>query len=134
MLISYPKSKMQKLNFLNVMSKLHKYTYEKIGHAPMYCKDTLCDRISDFIDTALFEVISANDNYPESKAETKEREKHLINAIDALNGLQRPTLSLWNIMEYSENIMSEWSELLDSEISLLEGLKKSDKERFKNLR
>ena len=132
-LISYPKNKIKKLKFLNTMCKLHRYTYEKIGHAPMYCKDTLSDRIADFIDTALFEVILANEIFPQSKAEAQERALHLTNATDALNGLQRPLLSLWNIMEYSENIMREWSDLLDSELRLIKGLKDADRERYKNL-
>lgn len=132
-LISYPKNKIKKLKFLDTMCKLHRFTYEKIGHAPMYCKDTLSDRIADFIDTALCEVIFANEVFPQSKAEAEERAKHLITATDALNGLQRPLLSLWNIMECSENIMREWSDLLDSELRLLEGLKNADKERYKHL-
>jgi len=43
-------------------------------------------------------------------------------------------LALWNLMDYSENTMDEWSGLLDEEIRLLEGLKKSDKARYKGLK
>jgi hypothetical protein len=132
-LISYPKNKIKKLKFLNTMCELHRFTYEKIGHAPMYCEDTLSDRIADFIDTALCEVIFANDVFPQTKGEAEEREKHLITATDALNGLQRPLLSLWNIMGYSENIMREWSDLLDSELNLINGLINADSKRYKHL-
>lgn len=131
--IALPKTKMKRLAFLKTMSELHKYTYEKIGHAPEYCKDTLSNRIADFIDTALYEVVIGNHKIPETKEQARKREEHLQAAIDSLNGLQRPLFALWNIMDYSENIMNEWSELLDTELKLLEGLMEADKERYKKL-
>lgn len=134
MFVALPKQKIQRLAFLQTMSELHKYTYTKIGHAPDRCKDTLSNRISDFIDTALYEIVMANRKIPENRTEAEERESRIQASIDALNGLQRPLLSLWNIMDYSENVMDEWAGLLDKEIKLLEGLKAADKIRYKNLK
>lgn len=37
-------------------------------------------------------------------------------------------------MQYSENVMKEFSDLLTTEIKLLKGLQKSDAERYKNLK
>lgn len=134
MFIALPKAKMKRLAFLETLAELHKYTYTKIGHAPDYCKDTLSNRIADFIDTALYEVILANHHIPTTKAEAQERENHLQAAINSLNGMQRPLLSLWLIMEYSEATMDEWAGLLDKELRLLDGLKTADRERYKNLK
>ena len=134
MIVALPKSKMKRLAFLQKMAELHKYTYQKIGHAPTDCKDFISGKIADYIDTALCAVVLANHKIPETKAEAERRAKHLQGAIDSLNAMQRPLLALWNIMDYSENTMDEWAGLLDEELKLLEGLKKADEARYKNLR
>ena len=79
-------------------------------------------------------MFDANNIVPTTQAEADARAKRFQAAIDSLNALQTPLLALWNIMDYSENIMDEWSGLLDEELRLLEGLKKADRERYKNLR
>ena len=43
-------------------------------------------------------------------------------------------LSLFTMLEYSENVMREWSRMLAEEIKLLTALQKSDKKRFNNLK
>lgn len=134
MIIALPKRKMEKLEFLKTMAELHRYTYMKIGHAPTHCKDTIGDRIADFVNTALCEIVLANHKIPETKAEATERAAHIQSAIDSLNGLQRPLLALWLIQDYSENEMDEWAGLIDKELRLLEGLKTADAERYKNLK
>ena len=134
MIVTLPKKKMQELLFLGKMSELHKYCYQKIGHAPNDCTDFISARIADFADTALYHVVLANHKQPETRQEAEKRAEHLQGAIDCLNGMQRPMLALWNLIEYSENTMDEWAGLLDEEIRLLEGLKKSDKARYKGLK
>lgn len=134
MIIALPKRKMEKLEFLKTMAELHRYTYMKIGHAPTHCKDTISDRIADFVNTALCEIVLANHKIPETKAEATERAAHIQSAIDSLNGLQRPLLALWLIQDYSENEMDEWAGLIDKELRLLEGLKTAEAERYKNLK
>ena len=134
MFVALPKSKIQKLAFLNNMAELHKFTYQKIGHAPEYCKDLLSCKIADFIDAALYCIVMANHKIPETKAEAEKRLEYIQGAIDNLNGMQRPLLALWNIMDYSEKVMDDWAGLLSDEIRILEGLKKADNNRYKNLR
>ena len=134
MFYALPRRKFQTILFLQKMSELHKYTYEKIGHAPKYCRDTLCAQIVDMADTALYWVVDANHTIPQTKAEAEKRDEKLKNAIDSLNAMQRPMLALWNLMDYSERIMDEWAGLLDEELRLLEGLRKADKARYKSLK
>lgn len=133
MFVALPKSKMQKLVFLGKMAELHKFTYQKIGHAPEHCKDLLSCKIADFIDSALYCVVMANHKIPETKAEAQKRLEYIESAIDNLNGMQRPLLALWNIMDYSEKIMDDWAGLLSEELKILEGLKKADINRYKDL-
>lgn len=134
MIVTLQKKKMEELLFLGKMSELHKYCYQKIGHAPNDCTDFISARIADFADSALYHVVMANRKQPETRQEADEREKHLQSATDCLNGMQRPMLALWNLLDYSENTMNEWAGLLDEEIKLLEGLKKADKARYKDLK
>lgn len=134
MIVALPKSKIQRLAFLQKMAELHKYTYEKIGHAPNHCKDFLSGRIADHIDTALCSVVLANHKIPETRTDAEKRERYIQAAIDSLNAMQRPLLALWNIMDYSEKTMDDWAGLIDEELKLLEGLKKADRARYKDLR
>ncbi len=134
MIIPLPTKKMGRLEFLHNMAELHRYTYQKIGHAPQHCKDTISGQIAGFVDTALAEIVLANYKEPTTKKEAEERAKHLDKAMQSLNGMQRPLLALWLLMDYSEATMNEWAGIIDAELKMLAGLKKSDAERFKSLK
>ena len=128
------KEKFKKLEFLENMAKLHKYTFQKTAHAPNDAFDALSTRIDDFATNALYDVVMANVKPPETKAEAQARDAWLKDAIDNLNAMQRPMVGLWNIMEYSENIMDEWAGMIDKELSLLAGLREADRKRYKSLK
>lgn len=135
MVITLPKrDKIKRLAFLSVMLDLHKYTYQKIGHAPNMCKDSISIKIAEFADAALCGVVLANRKQPATRAEALAREANLQSAIDNLNAMQRPLLALWNVVDYSENTMDEWAGMLNEELKILEGLKKADTARYKELR
>lgn len=85
------------------------------------------------VNDAFYELILANKKVPETKAEYEQRRQHISNAITYLKGMNRPMLFYFNLMQYSERIMNEWSELLVSELKMLASLQRSDKERFKSL-
>lgn len=127
------KEKFRRLAFLSKMAELHRYTFEKTAHAPNDCFDALSARIDDFATDALYDVIMANEKMPETRAEAERRDSLLKHAIDSLNGMQRPLLGLWNIMQYSERIMDEWAGMIDEEIKILTGLREADRSRYKGL-
>lgn len=116
--------------FVNRMRKLHKFTYTKICTVPLEYKDHLSDMILYMVDDALFCVLKGNSNIPKNKKQYEIRDKYFRKAIDNLNGLQRPLYALWNVMEYSENIMDEWAGLINETIKMIQGVRKSDKSRF----
>ena len=130
---SLKKEKFNRLAFLGKMSSLHKYTFEKTAHAPNSCFDSLSSRIDDFATNALYDVVMANDHIPTTSAEASVRDAYLKDAIDNLNAMQRPMVGLWNIVQYSENVMDEWAGMIDEEIMILTGLRKKDRERYKGL-
>lgn len=131
-----PIRKMERLTFLGKMGELHRYSYQKIGHAPESCFIYQSQNIQSFVDAALADVVLANRKEPESRDELEKRTKHLKSAVANLNGLQTPLLSFWNVnfQSISENVMDEWAGMINEEIALLEGLMKSDEKRFKSLR
>lgn len=131
---SLKKEKFSRLAFLGKMAELHRYTFEKTAHAPNDCFDSLSCRIDDFATNALYDVVMANDRMPTTKAEADKRDAYLKDALDNLNAMQRPMVGLWNIMQYSENIMDEWAGMLDEEIAILNGLRNKDRERYKGLK
>lgn len=120
--------------FVNAVRKLHKYTYSKVCSVPSEYKDHLSDQILTFIDNALYCVLEGNSNIPTTKKQYDIRDGYFKRAIKNLNGLQRPLYALWNVMEYSENTMDEWAELVNESIRLIQGVRKSDKQRFGDLR
>lgn len=130
-----PIGKMERLAFLKKMGELHRYSFQKIGHAPDDCFMYQSQNIESFVSAALADVVLANKKEPENKGEYEDRRKHLQSAVKNLNSLQTPLLSLWNVCfeSLSENVMDEWAGLINEEIALLEGLLKSDEKRFKSL-
>ena len=128
------KGKFQRLAFLGKMAELHRYTFQKTAHAPNDAFDALSVRIDDFATNALYDVVMANDREPKTRAQAQTRDAYLKDAIDNLNAMQRPMVGLWNIMQYSENIMDEWAGMIDEEIRILVGLRDADRARYKNLR
>ena len=62
------------------------------------------------------------------------RRKCISTAIQILEQANRPMLTYFNIMQYSERIMIEWSDMLTKEIKKLRALQQSDAKRFKELK
>lgn len=120
--------------FVNKMRDLHKYTYSKIVSVPLEYKDHLSDQILQFVDDALFCTLQGNSCIPTTKKQYEIRDRYFRRAVDNLNGLQRPLYALWNVMLYSENVMDEWAGQINESIKLIQGVRKSDKKRFGQLR
>lgn len=128
------KEKFNRLAFLGKMAELHRYTFQKTAHAPNDCFDALSARIDDFATNALYAVVMANEKEPRTREEAQTRDAWLKDAIDSLNGMQRPMVGLWNIMQYSERIMDEWAGMIDEELRILAGLREADRKRYSGLK
>lgn len=120
--------------FVMKMRELHKFTYQKICKVPLGYKDHLSDRILQFADDALYYVVDGNKKMPKNKKQYEDRDKQLRRAIDNLNGMQRPLYALWNVMDYSENVMDEWAGMINETLKLIQGVRKSDRKRFGKLK
>ena len=120
--------------FMNNMVKLHRYTYSKVMHGNNALKYTASPMLLNIMDDALYQLVKANRKIPETYDEYVERRQCISNAILRLEQANRPMLSYFNVMKYSERIMMEWSEMLVTEIAKLRALQQSDAKRFKNLK
>lgn len=119
--------------FLKNMSELHRYTHGKVTNAHTAYDDTEGSLLISLVNNAFYELILANKKIPESRQEYEQRRQHISNSITYLKEMNRPMLFYFNLMQYSERVMVEWSGLLVSELKMLSVLQRSDKERFKNL-
>lgn len=133
-IVYYKNEDIKNAKFLSNMSKLHNYTHRKIAHAKLIYADRECAMISDLIDYAWFYSLEANRKIPKTKKEYEHRKNCVSNAISCLKKIEVPLVSLFNLMEYSENILHEWSSLFSSTLKNLYGIKKSDNERFSKLK
>lgn len=96
--------------------------------------------LSALADTVYNEVKMANRVFPGNQHEAQLRRDHLIEANATLQALigqlgimadllkQNPEKLRW-----LDNSLEEWASLISEEAKLISGVKKSDKERFKNL-
>lgn len=125
--------KIHKFKVLDNMVFLHRYTHGKAVRATNLLENAETPLIIDLIDEAFYNVMKSNTFYPKNKDEFEDRIKRIERALVCLNEIQRPLLSYFNIMKYSNRVMAEWSNLIDSEIKLLKGLLKSDKKRLSRL-
>lgn len=121
------------VKFLSNMSKLHRYIHGKVINARNRYDDTTGSMLIRLADDAFYSIICANKKIPATKKEYDERRKLVSNAISCLYKMQRQTIFYFNLMQYSENTLREWSDLITSEIRLLYALNKSDRERFSQL-
>lgn len=119
--------------FLKTMSELHRYTHGKVTNAHTAYDDTEGALLISLVNNAFYELILANKKIPETNQEYERRRQHISNSITYLKEMNRPMLFYFNLMQYSERIMTEWSDLLVSELKMLASLQRSDKERFKTL-
>lgn len=123
----------EKVQFLKNMSELHRFIHGKVVNAPCKYDDSSGQLLINLVDSAFFSVVKANIKIPETHNEYVKREKCIARAISDLYKLQRQSLFYCNLMQYSDNVLREWSNYISTEIKLLNALKKSDKKRFAEL-
>lgn len=119
-----------KADFLKTMSELHKMIYTKTISLKENIRSTKGTLLMNLADEAWYRVCHANLHMPQNKKMYENRKKDVSIALDCLRQMQQPMAALFNIMNYSENVMLEMATLLDTEMKLLKGLLKSDAKRF----
>ena len=127
------KSVFDEFEVLNNIRELHRFIYTKTTNMNTSFRETKGTLLMDLADKALFNLCEANRKIPEDHEEFVKREKRLAVAQDCINQMQIPILSLITLSRCSEETTQEWLVLVNTELKLINGLRKSDKERFKEL-
>ena len=117
-------------DFVKNMCNLHRMIYTKTMSLPEYVRNTSGSLLMELADEALYCICNANRFVPNTKSRAKYRTKNIDTAIECIKQMQQPMMSLFNIMRYSEQTMLDMSRMLNKEMRLLKGVKKSDKQRF----
>ena len=123
----------QEACFLDTMSNLHRFTYQKVVHAPQRYYDYVSAEIIRCVDDAWCSLLQGNRIRAETQAEADMRLEYFEQAKTRLNDMQRPLYALWNVEQYSEREMDQWAGLIDAELKLINGLMKSEKTRSNTL-
>lgn len=134
LIMYYKNSDVKNAKFLSNMKELLEFSHSKIIHAKKEFDGFESASIIELVGDAWYYCLSANRKIPENAEEYKERKENISNAISCLHKLNRPMLSLFIMVGYSEHVMREWSDLLTKELKLLSSLQKSDKKRFGSLK
>lgn len=129
----FKKEDIAKAKFLAKMMELHRFTHGKAVHLPKEydCFETAT--MIELVNDAWYCCLMANHKIPSTASEYNSRRQYISRAISDLNKMNRPLLSIFSLMNYSESVMREWSDLLSDELKLLYKLQVSDKKRFSKL-
>lgn len=125
--------KIKDFELLNNMCELHRYCHGKAVRAKEFLDNGTTSLFIKIIDDAFYLTMIANSYIPRTKEEYEERKEMIDYALKELYHIQRPMLTFFNFMHYSNNVQTEWGDMLKLQIKLLKGLQKSDEKRFSKL-
>jgi len=133
--MSVPKSRRGESNALFVYKarELKIHTMRQCVHFPKRFTFYIGQDIAESANRIYRYVIQADNIYPVNKHEAQERRDWVVRAEGELKTLNANICVADEMFGISENIMLKWSELIDTEMRLLTGVKKKDRERYKNL-
>lgn len=125
--------KIDEMQFLKNMKYLHRFIYRKIISIPTNYRETHGSLIIELINEAFYRVLKANNIYPTTKEEYIIRKQDIAIAMDCLQQLEPPVISLFLTLEFNEHTMRQWSRRINYEMKLLKGLQDSDEKNFGHL-
>lgn len=123
-----------KVAFLGVMKDLQKIIYSKTISLPLSLRNSKGNLLMDLADEAFYAVCEANRIFPQTKEQYEKRTKYISVALIKIKQMQVPLFSIFSNMHYNNQSMYEMTNLINREFGLLQGLLKSDKERFGQLK
>lgn len=122
-----------KMKFIENMCELHRLTHSKLIRATGNLENTETPILANLIDTALYNLLCANNIYPQNKDEYLIRKDKFDYVLELLDEMYVPLYSYFEIMNYSEKEQYRWVNLIEQEIKLINGVNKSDKKHFSHL-
>ena len=128
------KRSQSQLEFLHTARALQIYTIQK-------CVNTIPKRYTFYIGTGLAEsarsiyenVKRGNSVYPLNQHEVQLRRDYFLRAYVELQSMVSQIEVAYELLNFDEGVLNEWSGLIDSEMKLVQALMKKDRERYKDL-
>lgn len=128
------------MEFVECARKLELHAFQVCTKAPKRYERFLTGRIFELASTVHEEVRAANNIVPRNQHEAQMRRDHLTNANIALQNLNPKLVLLYDSIlqnpencSWIDNAIRVFGELITDEARLISGVKKSDKERYKDL-
>ena len=128
------------MQFVETARRLEIHALSVCIKSPKRYTPFLTTKIMELASTVHDEVRAANNIYPTNKHELQMRRDHLINANIALQNLSPKLTLLYDAIlqnpekcPWVDNAMKVFGEYIIDEAQLIAKVKKSDKERFKDL-
>ena len=118
------------IEYIHTARELCKYTISKcIGFAKRYRPFLITD-LSDNAKKTYHCVISANNIYLDSPVDAAMRRKYLLEAKCALKCLVADLEMSQDIFKIQDNEMIYWMNLINKELSLVDGVLRSDNKKY----
>lgn len=128
------------VQFIETARKLELHAFSVCTKAPKRYERFLTGRIMELASIVHEEVRAANNIWPINKHEAQMRRDHFTNANIALQNLSPKLTMLYDSIllnpeknEWIDNAMQVFGEYIIDEAQLIAKIKKSDKERYRDL-
>ena len=127
------KRKASGMEFVNTARKLEELTLQRSINFPKRYSFLFTD---DFValSVAIYnDVIDANRRNPVNQHEAQQRRDLLLDAYSKLYDMVAQLEIASHLFGVPATVLLEWTDLINTEIKLVHGLMKSDRERYKSL-
>lgn len=129
----FTRKDIEEIQFLEKLYQLNELIYPKYIRIPLAERDEEASLACKYIRNAFFCAYSANLIYPSTKGEYGHRHRLFSEAISDLYRLNRPMVKMFMVHLFSNEDMETITQLVNEATRLLQGMQKSDKERFASL-
>jgi len=119
--------------FVNTARELNIYSIQRCVSFPKRYTFYIGQEISNHANNIYSNVLTANAIHPSNKHEAQMRRDHILTAYAECEILISKIGLAHDMFGISDSSMKEWMKLLSNEQRLLNGVKKHDKEKYKDL-
>ena len=125
------KRKLSGVQFLDTAILLQIYTIKQCAKFPRKYTFYVTQDIAKLANSICDHAKEANSIYPTNLHEVQMRRDHLLNAYTQTQALSTKIDSAQEFFPISGGVVTEWTDLIDTELKVLQGIMKSDRRRYK---
>lgn len=131
-IFSVVKSKrgVSKMEFVHNAGKLAAFTIKRCVNFPKRYTFFISDQLANMASEVYTNVIRANNIYAKNQHDAQIRIDFLVDARGLLYGLIAQIGIARELFTINDNVMEEWMTLINTEISLINGVIKNDRRKF----